>query len=136
MGQFGSTDGHHDALDSVAGMTCMIANSRLPADPNEQYENGRFHILILGCYIRLKPSMVVTFCGLMRHGGTPPIAPPGSPVAKHAYRAMIICYPPQSILSGSGVHSIPFASLPNKKLLKLGPEITTYRYVNSLASKK
>lgn len=125
MGQFGSTDGHRDTLDSIAGMTSMIANSRLPP----QYEHGRFHVLILGCYVRLKPSTVVTFCGLMKHGGTPPIAPPQAVVAQDAYRLMTVCYPPHSILSGSGVHSIPFASLPNKELLKLGPEITSHQYV-------
>lgn len=42
-------------------------------DLPEDYQGGRFHILELGVYIELDGLMVITFSGLRRHGGTPPI---------------------------------------------------------------
>lgn len=122
MGDFGSVKGHRDMLDSPGSLTCMIANSRLPPD----YESGRFHLLGLGLYIRLEPTMVMNFCGLNRHGGSPPIAPDGQTVSDSAYRLMGVCYPPDSMLSRAGSPMIPLASLPKGGLLNLGPEITTY----------
>ena len=123
MGEIGSIEGHEDLNDSIGGLTTMIANSRLPAG----YEPGRFHLLWIGCYFKLSEFTTVTFCGLNRHGGTPPIAPKGTLPAEHAYRAMVVCYPPQSVISQAGSHIVPFASLPNNKLLFLGPEITSHR---------
>ncbi|TFK59530.1 hypothetical protein BDN72DRAFT_780589, partial [Pluteus cervinus] len=121
MGFFGSPDGHRDTHDSPGGMTVMVCNSDIPED----YECGRFHLLALGVYIKLRPGTVTGFCGLNKHGGTPPIAPVGQVVMPHAYRLMGVCYPPSIMMSGAGAHVIPLASLPNNKLLKLGPEITT-----------
>ena len=125
MGEFGDVSGHRDDKDSAGALTCMISNSRLPP----RYEPGRFHLLALGGYIRLTTTMIMNFCGLYRHGGTPPIAPEGEEVVEDAYRMMTVCYPPQSMLSGAGVLSTPLASLPRGGLLTLGPEITTYQYV-------
>jgi hypothetical protein len=125
MGEFGAQDGHIDRCDSAGGLTTMVANSRLP----EGYEAGRFHLLGLGCYIKLEHSMTMAFCGLNRHGGSPPIAPPGEELLLHAYRLMTVLYPPQSMMSGAGVQVTPLASLPKGELLKLGPEITSYLWV-------
>lgn len=122
MGAFGQVEGHRDELDSAGSFTCMISNSRLPPD----YEHGRFHLLALGLYVKLKPSMVSNFCGLNKHGGSPPIAPKGQRLSPHAYRLMNVCYPPHTILSCAGHTVTPFASLP-KDLLTLGPEITTHQ---------
>src|SRR5271155_3372271 len=123
MGEFGSTEGHEDLNDSVGGLMTMITNSRLPAG----YEPGRFHLLLMGCYFKLSQFTVVAFSGLNRHGATPPTAPQAILPAEHAYRATVVCYPLQSALSQAGSHIDPFASLPNNKLLHLGPEITTHR---------
>ena len=120
MGDFGSTEGHRDGKDSEGGMTCMIANSRLPSN----YESGRFHLLGLGVFVTLEHTMVVNFCGRNLHGGSPPIAPEGEQVAQHAYRMMCVCYPPSSMLSNAYPQVAPLASLPNGTLLALGPEIT------------
>ena len=49
MGDFGSVKGHEDEGDSVGAVTTLVANSRIPAG----YEAGRFHLLWLGCYIKL-----------------------------------------------------------------------------------
>jgi hypothetical protein len=124
MGDFGTTEGHIDRLDSIGALTTMISNSRVPND----YEAGRFHLLWLGCYIVLTPFKIVSFCGLNRHGGTPPIAPPGTTPLNHAYRLMIVLYPPQSMISQAGRLVLPLASLPCNKLLSLGPEVTSHRY--------
>ncbi|TFK59911.1 hypothetical protein BDN72DRAFT_719677, partial [Pluteus cervinus] len=123
MGFFGSPDGHRDVHDSAGGITIMIANSDIPED----YECGRFHLLAAGFYVKLTPGAIVGFSGLNKHGGTPPIAPAGKTVPPYAYRMMGVCYPPSSMVSGAGVHSIPLAGLPDNKLLRLGPEITTPR---------
>ena len=47
MGIFGSS--HVDRYDLAAGFSCMITCSDIP----DEYEDGRFHILALGVYIRL-----------------------------------------------------------------------------------
>lgn len=121
MGEFGQVEGHRDGLDSAGALTCMIANSRVPDD----YESGRFHLLSLGLYIRLEPTTIMNFCGLNRHGGSPPISPEGENVTDDAYRLMFVCYPPQSMISGAGASIMPLASMP-KGVLTLGPEITTH----------
>lgn len=122
MGDFGSTEGHRDNKDSEGGLTCMISNSQLPP----KYESGRFHLLGLGVFILLDHTMIMNFCGLNLHGGSPPIAPPGKKVAPHAYRMMCVCYPPTSMLSNTSTQIAPLASLPNGTLLNLGPEITNH----------
>ncbi|KDR65601.1 hypothetical protein GALMADRAFT_81674, partial [Galerina marginata CBS 339.88] len=123
MGTFGTTKGHKDKQDSVASYTEMISHSQLP----EGYEPGRFHLLRLGIYISLTPFTVSGFCGIDKHGGTPPIAPPGVIPSPDAYRMMVVCYPPWFGLHGAGVKSLPLASMPKGQLLTLGPEFTTYR---------
>jgi len=58
----------------------MIVNSRLP----KGYEPGRFHLLALGLYFVLDHLLVPLFCGLAKHVGTPPIAPPDCEPVDHA----------------------------------------------------
>lgn len=119
MGFFGLINGHTDEGDDEAGLTCMISNSRIPDD----YEPGRFHMFGLGMHTTLDPKSISIFCGLGKHGGTPPIAPEGSEVMEDATRLMVVLYCPKAALSPSG-SSIPFASLPNGVPLLLGPEVT------------
>lgn len=125
LGEFGSIDGHNDNGDSAAGLTCMIANSRLP----DNYEPGRFHMLYIGAYFRLESLTIMSFCGLHKHGGTPPISPTGKPLDPSACRKTTVCYPSENMLSGSATFVTPLASLPNGTLFKLGPEITSYEWV-------
>ena len=77
----GTLDGHVDCLDCVGCLTTMMAMSRLP----EGYEAGRFHLLALGVYARLDFMKILVFCGLNKHGGTPPIAPPGQLIVMSPY---------------------------------------------------
>lgn len=121
MGEYGQLLGHIDKPDSAGSLTCMISASRLPSG----YESGRFHLLGLGIYFALDPDAVMLFCGLNRHGGSPPIAPQGAPVDPRAARGMMVGYPPSVMMSPSGTHRIPFASMPNGEILILGPEITS-----------
>ena len=123
MGPFG--DPHDDKPDDAGSNTAMLVNSQLPSD----YEVGRFHLLSLGLFVSLKDLSVPIFCGLARHVGTPPIAPPGAEPVKDAVRFMTVMYPPRSMLSETGDKTVPFASLPKGKLLSLGPEITSYKLV-------
>ncbi|TFK61813.1 hypothetical protein BDN72DRAFT_733089, partial [Pluteus cervinus] len=120
MGSFG--EGHRDAHDSAGGLTTMISNSRLPST----YEAGRFHLLGLGIFFMLVCLTVITFCGLFRHGGSPPISN-DSTIVNYAYRVMVVCYPPHAMLSGAGITVLPLASASGSSLFRLGPEITTPR---------
>jgi hypothetical protein len=123
MGTFGQP--HDDKLDDAGSNTAMVVNSQLPSD----YEVGRFHLLSLGLFFSLQDLNVPIFCGLARHVGTPPIAPPDAEPLKHAVRFMTVMYPPRCMLSETGDKIVPFASLPKGKLLTLGPEITSYKLV-------
>ena len=127
MGDFGGI--HRDKPDDAASNTAGVVNSQLPED----YEVGRFHLLALGLYFVLKNLRVPIFCGLALHVGTPPIAPPGADPVKHAVRFMTVMYPPRSMLSEMGSKTVPFASLPKGNLLTLGPEITSYRWVQNFS---
>jgi hypothetical protein len=121
MGDFGGI--HRDPHDDPGSKTAGVVNSQLPDD----YEVGRFHLLALGLYFKLKHLYVPIFCGLGLHVGTPPIAPPEAVPVKHAVRFMTVMYPPRSMLSETGDKTLPFASLPKGNLLTLGPEITSYK---------
>lgn len=128
MGNFGTLDGHVDCLDCVGCLTTMMAMSRLP----KGYEAGRFHLLSLGVYARLDFMKILVFCGLNKHGGTPPIAPPGqSVIDPHATRMMGVMYPPESMINGSGSVKTILASL-GKGYLELPPEVTGYVLVFSI----
>ena len=124
MGEFGGI--HRDKFDDAASKTAGVINSQLPDD----YKVGRFHLLALGLYFALEHLHVPIFCGLGLHVGTPPIAPPGAVPLKHAVRFMTVMYPPKSMLSETGDKTLPFASLPKGKLLTLGPEVTSYKFVD------
>jgi hypothetical protein len=110
----------------------MMAMSRLP----EGYEDGRFHLLALGIYVRLEYMKILVFCGLNKHGGTPPIAPPGhSEVAHDATRMMGVMYPPEAMVNGSGSVKTILATL-GKGYLELPPEVTGYAFVFSVLFSK
>ena len=132
MGNFGTLDGLVDCLDCVGCLTTMMAMSRLP----EGYEAGRFHLLALGVYARLDFMKILVFCGLNKHGGTPPIAPPGQLIVDpHAIRMMGVMYPPESMINGSGSVKTILASL-GKGYLELPPEVTGYVLVFSITFQK
>ncbi|TFK58680.1 hypothetical protein BDN72DRAFT_906513 [Pluteus cervinus] len=120
LGEFGSENGHRDENDTPGALTTMIVNSDLPAT----YERGRFHILGFGIYVELDEHLVISFSGLYKHGGSPPIAPQGEPVQHDAYRLVAVCYPPEAAMTTAGSKVVPLASLPMGELLDLGPEIT------------
>ncbi|KAG5337039.1 hypothetical protein C0989_011043 [Termitomyces sp. Mn162] len=78
-----------------------------------------------GFWISLKPLLLMSFSGLFKHGGTPPLSPPGSEPKPWAYRFMSVLYPPRSMISGAGNQSIGFAALPLGNLFELKPEMTS-----------
>lgn len=121
MGEFGCS--HIDKLDDPAGMSCMISYSRVPKDKGYQW--GRFHLLVFGCYIVLNQFRVMNFSGLRRHGGTPPLSPPGQDPEPSAYRLMTVLYPPSSMLSGAGKHLVDLASLNGTTPFSVTPEMST-----------
>ena len=132
MGNFGTIDGHIDCLDCVGCLTTMMAMSRLP----KGYEDGRFHLLALGIYVRLDFMKILVFCGLNKHGGTPPIAPSGhSEVAHDATRMMGVMYPPEAMINGAGSVKTILATL-GKGYLELPPEVTGYAFVFSVLFSK
>ncbi|TFK62337.1 hypothetical protein BDN72DRAFT_730557, partial [Pluteus cervinus] len=120
LGEFGSVNGHRDDNDSPGALTTMIVNSDVPI----AYERGRFHILALGIYVELDQDLFISFPGRFMHGGSPPIAPAHEPVRNDAYRLVAVLYPPEVAIMSAGSKVIPLGSLPNGKLLNLGPEIT------------
>jgi hypothetical protein len=130
MGEFGSI--YHDRFDDATSKTAGVVNSQLPDD----YEVGRFHLLALGIYFALEHLHVPIFCGLGLHVGTPPIAPPGAVPLKHAVRFLTVMYPPKCMPYETSDKALPFASLPKGKLLTLGPEVTSYKFVNLIFNLK
>ena len=113
-------------------VTTMMAMSCLP----EGYEDGRFHLLALGIYVRLEYMKILVFCGLNKHGGTPPIAPSGhSEVAHDATRMMGVMYPPEAMINGAGSMKTILATL-GKGHLELPPEVTGYAFVFSVLFSK
>lgn len=96
-------------------------------DLPEDYQGGRFHILELGVYIELDGLMVITFSGLRRHGGTPPMAPNGQEVLPWAYRFTVPMYCPGSILDGKTLNVI--GALPLGEPFSMRPEMTDPRFM-------
>ena len=91
MGSFGAIDGHIACLNCVVCLTTMMAMSCLP----KGYEDERFHLLALSIYVYLDYIKILAFCGLNKHGGTPPITLAShSKVADDAVHMMGVLYPP------------------------------------------
>ena len=68
------------------------------------------------------------FCGLNRHGATPPISPLGEEVLLDAYRMMMVHYPPECMVNGAGIQVVPLATMPKRQeqtLFTVPPEATT-----------
>jgi hypothetical protein len=123
MGHFGQKNGHIDQKDDPGAKTAMLSLVSVLAD--EGYESGHFNLLSMGLYIKLDPFKLMGFSGLHKHGGTPPLSPPGKPPADSACRIMVIMYPPASMLSQSANHRAGFGSLLNGKIFALAPETTS-----------
>ncbi|KAF8055699.1 hypothetical protein FPV67DRAFT_1394420, partial [Lyophyllum atratum] len=125
MGGFGID--HFDKDDDEGGLSTMVSNSDVPEEQAGQlgYEYGRFHLLAFGFYIKLTPFRIMSFSGLFKHGGSPPLSPAGIAPVPWAYRFMIVLYPPESMLSGAGKQIIGLAALPKGKLFQLPPEMTS-----------
>lgn len=106
MGVFGGS--HVDGYDLAAGYSCMVTCCDVP----DGYEHGRFHLLSLGFFVQLNVVRQVYFTGRLRHGGTPPLAPPGvDKVDPSAYRCVIICYPSSSMVMGGVKMNMAAASV-------------------------
>ncbi|KAF8067616.1 hypothetical protein FPV67DRAFT_1365498, partial [Lyophyllum atratum] len=118
---------HMDGADDAGGLTSMIANSDIPDD----YEYGRFHLLAFGCWIKLTPLRIMTFSGLFKHGGSPPLSPKGVSPVPWAYRFMTVLYPPKSMLSGAGNQVIGFAAHYFSLLLQLRSDSPSSRGVTN-----
>ncbi|KAI0338186.1 hypothetical protein BDW22DRAFT_1338572, partial [Trametopsis cervina] len=117
MGHFGGP--HIDDNDSPLSLSCATSLSDLPSG----FEPGRLHFLGVGVYTPLAKFTQLYFTGLLRHGGTSPIAPGNTPIPDWAYRALLIAYPPRHFVSGEIKHA--FAGMPNDKFgLHLTPEMT------------
>ncbi|KAF8237552.1 hypothetical protein L208DRAFT_1246992 [Tricholoma matsutake] len=123
MGHFGQKNGHIDQKDDPGAETAMLSLIAVPADKG--YESGRFNLLSMGLYIKLDLFKLTGFSGLCKHGGTPPLSPPGKPLADSACRIMVVMYPPASMLSQSANHRAGSRSLQNGKIFTLAPEMTS-----------
>ncbi|KAF8646353.1 hypothetical protein AX16_007276, partial [Volvariella volvacea WC 439] len=97
LGFFGSEIGHCDTSDFSGAIPTTIVNTDLLS----LYEEG-----------------------LIKHGKSPLIAPPHKDVLEHVYRLIVVCYPFFAALNTAGAKVVPFATLPNKQLLTMAPEIT------------
>ena len=119
---FGHDEGHCDRRDLLAGITAMICISDMP----KTYQGGRFHFLVWSAYVLLERNIVVSFCGLQKHGGTPPLAPPGVEPHPSAIRGTIVLYPPEHSMLSSGDVIMPMCTLPNGSLLSVTPEMLCF----------
>ncbi|KAI0336895.1 hypothetical protein BDW22DRAFT_1433758 [Trametopsis cervina] len=119
MGHFGGP--HIDDRDSPMSMSCATSLSDLPNEPG--WESGRLHLLGVGVYSPLERFTQLFFTGLLRHGGTSPIAPPNAVIPDWAYRTVHVAYPAGYFVSGEIKHA--FAGMPNDSIgLHLTPEMT------------
>ena len=129
MGEFRSDTRYYDRNDHPGGLTTMISNFHLPL----VYQPGRFHLFSFGLFVKLNRLRAITFSGLRKHGGTPPIAPPDQPVDHWAYRLMFVLYPPKAMLDAAGRTMIGLATNIPGDLLCATPEMTTLMYVSITA---
>ncbi len=112
---------HRDTKDAVTGMSCMLVTSDLPQE--EGAEPGRFHFLTWGFFVSLDLWLTAFFSGQLSHGGTAPLAAPGKTAPEWAVRAVLIGYPPKTIMEGDIRHT--FAALPHhSEPIYITPEMT------------
>ncbi|KAF4592748.1 hypothetical protein EYR38_008448 [Pleurotus pulmonarius] len=119
---------HFDMRDTLGQLTVMMALSHFSELYKKRHNPGRFHILGLGLYIRLHEFVGASFSGFFRHGGTGPTAPPGMKPDPSDIRATIISYPNAKMSDGAA--SLAFASLPQKGIFTIAPEMRCFQ--NSL----
>lgn len=116
---------HTDKHDDVTGLSVMIPLSDLSQKDGE--EPGRFHFITRGFYTNLVPLVNVFFSGRLPHGGTAPLAPPGTKAPSWALRCVLIGYPASAIVSGGARHAL--ASLPYREPMYISPEMTGLKCV-------
>ncbi|KAI0686694.1 hypothetical protein C8T65DRAFT_701054 [Cerioporus squamosus] len=120
LGGFGVP--HADENDSPAGMTVLIANSKL----SPGVEPGFFLNVELGIAVELIGFITCSFSGLRQHGGYPPIDYSGADPDPSSYRFVVVCYPPKQMLDGDS--SLALGALPKEKLFQMPPEMIHPRY--------
>lgn len=104
---------HCDGCDFAASFSCMQVISKLPEE--DGWQGGRFHLLALGCYVKLERWRTIYFSGRLRHGGTAPLAPKGQKAPAGTFRVVVIGYPPETMIGGHIRHALaamPFTSEP------------------------
>ena len=101
----------------------MICATDIP----QSYEPGRFHLLPMGLFTTTIRNTIVGFCGLQKHGGTPPIAPPGAELSPSAVRSMFVLYPPERHFLSQGDVIMPVAPLPSSALFSVAPEMHQFK---------
>lgn len=110
---------HIDERDSPGHYTNMIALSDLPdgCDP------GCFFIVYPGVFCTLNNFVSVNFSGLRVHGGSPPIAAPGTSAEdlKWGTRVTAVCY--DKIGPTSAEHKLPLLQLDPDGVLSVTPEV-------------
>ncbi|KAJ3937632.1 MAG: hypothetical protein NXY57DRAFT_1034349 [Lentinula lateritia] len=99
---------HFDKHDSPGGWTTMFSYPDMPI--GNGWEGGRFHLVELGLYAELDGLKSITFTGLRLHGGTPPLAPAGTPIPPWAYRWVVVLYPQGAILDGKATVNVAATS--------------------------
>ena len=113
-------ESHRDRNDFPGSLSCMIPTSDLQQRQFE--EPGRFHLLTRGVYVNLDPFCPIFFSGLLPHGGTSSIAPPGETAPAWAHRSVFVAYSPQNIMNGTTRHS--FTDIPRQAVpLHISPEM-------------
>ncbi|KAJ6471549.1 hypothetical protein C8R45DRAFT_1104516 [Mycena sanguinolenta] len=115
LGFFGGA--HIDRGDAKGFYSNITCNHDIP----DSYDPGMFFILQLGVFIRLKRYSSINFFGHRQHGSTPPLCPTGQVLFRHAYRFVVISYPPRRTVDGTA--RVTLAALPNNAALIMPPEI-------------
>ena len=119
MGDFG--DIHIDEHDAVTGLSTMTVLSDLSGLTGE--DPGRFHLVTKGVYCALDRLNNVYFSGLLPHGGTAPLSPPGKEPPAWAIRCVLIGYPSKGMVEGTARH--PLAGMPfTNEVFCIPPEMT------------
>lgn len=127
MGRFGGS--HKDKHDPVIVCSSMGAASDL-ADTTYP---GHFEYLISQIYVPMGGVCQAQFNGLLDHGGSNPVTPPGVKPEPWETRFSFVMYQSHNVIEPDVLGIIePFGSLPNGEVVSLSPEINMPRYISPI----
>lgn len=75
----------------------------------------------------MEPLTSINFCGVRFHGGSPPTAPVGQKPADHAYRFVVVSYPPRKMTNGEARYA--FGANTDNTPFMVPPKVLNVEYI-------